>query len=189
MNSSQTECLSKWFCTLAKYALCLRLSCWQCNSSVHSLTFCCHQTPHLTIFLYLFLHCFLWKGVGTSEDVIIEILASRTKAQIKEIIKAYKEGKVLGALIYVVIAMCCLIAQQQGCYQLAVSAEKCDFKSKKVQHDCLQPAKQNVAMLSESENPFLPVRGKGQQITNFVCGAKPNIVTMQIKLPSSLDGL
>ncbi|KAK2518749.1 annexin A8-like protein 1 isoform X1 [Columba livia] len=31
------------------------------------------------------------KGVGTSEDVIIEILASRTKAQIKEIIKAYKE--------------------------------------------------------------------------------------------------
>ncbi|KFP51019.1 Annexin A8 [Cathartes aura] len=31
------------------------------------------------------------KGVGTSEGVIIEILASRTKAQIKEIIKAYKE--------------------------------------------------------------------------------------------------
>ncbi|XP_010179094.1 PREDICTED: annexin A8-like isoform X3 [Mesitornis unicolor] len=31
------------------------------------------------------------KGVGTSEDVIIEILASRTKAQIKEIVKAYKE--------------------------------------------------------------------------------------------------
>ncbi|XP_065528950.1 annexin A8-like [Lathamus discolor] len=31
------------------------------------------------------------KGVGTSEDVIIEILASRTKAQIREIIKAYKE--------------------------------------------------------------------------------------------------
>ncbi|NXT90772.1 ANXA8 protein, partial [Anhinga rufa] len=31
------------------------------------------------------------KGIGTSEDVIIEILASRTKAQIKEIIKAYKE--------------------------------------------------------------------------------------------------
>lgn len=29
--------------------------------------------------------------MGTSEDVIIEILASRTKAQIKEIIKAYKE--------------------------------------------------------------------------------------------------
>ncbi|XP_053805380.1 annexin A8-like [Vidua chalybeata] len=31
------------------------------------------------------------KGVGTRESVIIEILASRTKAQIKEIIKAYKE--------------------------------------------------------------------------------------------------
>uniref|UniRef100_A0A8B9NZU3 Annexin n=1 Tax=Apteryx owenii TaxID=8824 RepID=A0A8B9NZU3_APTOW len=31
------------------------------------------------------------KGVGTSEGTIIEILASRTKAQIKEIIKAYKE--------------------------------------------------------------------------------------------------
>ncbi|KAJ7397653.1 hypothetical protein BTVI_133745 [Pitangus sulphuratus] len=31
------------------------------------------------------------KGVGTNEGVIIEILASRTKAQIKEIIKAYKE--------------------------------------------------------------------------------------------------
>ncbi|KAM6265795.1 annexin A8-like protein 1 [Porphyrio hochstetteri] len=31
------------------------------------------------------------KGVGTSDGVIIEILASRTKAQIKEIIKAYKE--------------------------------------------------------------------------------------------------
>ncbi|KFW11943.1 Annexin A8, partial [Eurypyga helias] len=31
------------------------------------------------------------KGVGTSESVIIEILASRTKAQIKEIIKAYRE--------------------------------------------------------------------------------------------------
>ncbi|EOA99380.1 Annexin A8, partial [Anas platyrhynchos] len=31
------------------------------------------------------------KGVGTSEGVIIEILASRTKAQIREIIKAYKE--------------------------------------------------------------------------------------------------
>ncbi|XP_041874759.1 annexin A8-like protein 1 [Corvus kubaryi] len=31
------------------------------------------------------------KGVGTREGVIIEILASRTKAQIKEIIKAYKE--------------------------------------------------------------------------------------------------
>lgn len=43
--------------------------------------------------------CFLLKGVGTSEDVIIEILASRTKAQIKEIIKAYKEGKAPGAPI------------------------------------------------------------------------------------------
>uniref|UniRef100_A0A8C8RMG7 Annexin n=1 Tax=Pelusios castaneus TaxID=367368 RepID=A0A8C8RMG7_9SAUR len=31
------------------------------------------------------------KGLGTSEGVIIEILASRTKVQIKEIIKAYKE--------------------------------------------------------------------------------------------------
>ncbi|KGL81564.1 Annexin A8-like 1, partial [Tinamus guttatus] len=31
------------------------------------------------------------KGLGTSEDTIIEILASRTKAQIREIIKAYKE--------------------------------------------------------------------------------------------------
>ncbi|NWX37970.1 ANXA8 protein, partial [Notiomystis cincta] len=31
------------------------------------------------------------KGVGTREGAIIEILASRTKAQIKEIIKAYKE--------------------------------------------------------------------------------------------------
>uniref|UniRef100_A0A8C4JYN3 Annexin n=1 Tax=Dromaius novaehollandiae TaxID=8790 RepID=A0A8C4JYN3_DRONO len=31
------------------------------------------------------------KGVGTSEGTIIEILASRTKAQIREIIKAYKE--------------------------------------------------------------------------------------------------
>ncbi|XP_061857262.1 annexin A8-like protein 1 isoform X2 [Colius striatus] len=31
------------------------------------------------------------KGMGTSEGVLIEILASRTKAQIKEIIKAYKE--------------------------------------------------------------------------------------------------
>ncbi|KFU91655.1 Annexin A8-like 2 [Chaetura pelagica] len=31
------------------------------------------------------------KGLGTSEGVIIEILASRTKEQIKEIIKAYKE--------------------------------------------------------------------------------------------------
>ncbi|CAM4580805.1 unnamed protein product [Lepidochelys olivacea] len=34
------------------------------------------------------------KGLGTSEGVIIEILASRTKVQIKEIIKAYKEGMV-----------------------------------------------------------------------------------------------
>ncbi|KAM8806357.1 annexin A8-like protein 1 [Eudromia elegans] len=31
------------------------------------------------------------KGLGTTEDTIIEILASRTKAQIREIIKAYKE--------------------------------------------------------------------------------------------------
>uniref|UniRef100_A0A8C6ZMR1 Annexin n=1 Tax=Nothoprocta perdicaria TaxID=30464 RepID=A0A8C6ZMR1_NOTPE len=31
------------------------------------------------------------RGLGTSEDTIIEILASRTKAQIREIIKAYKE--------------------------------------------------------------------------------------------------
>lgn len=33
------------------------------------------------------------KGIGTSEGVIIEILASRTKEQIKNIVKAYKEGK------------------------------------------------------------------------------------------------
>lgn len=123
--------------------------------------------------------------MGTSEDVIIEILASRTKAQIKEIIKAYKEGKVLEALIYVVRAMCCLFVQQQGCYQLAASAGKWDFKSKKVQPDCLQPAKKNVDNLSESETPFLPVRGRGQQTTNFVCGAKPNVVRMQIKLQLS----
>lgn len=72
--------------------------------------------------------CFLLKGVGTSEGVIIEILASRTKAQIKEIIKAYKEGKVPGALICVVRAMCdCLTAQQEWCYQLALSAGKWDF--------------------------------------------------------------
>lgn len=72
--------------------------------------------------------CFLLKGVGTSEDVIIEILASRTKAQIKEIIKAYKEGKVPGALVCVVRAMCdCLIAQLEWCYQLALSAGKWVF--------------------------------------------------------------
>jgi len=72
--------------------------------------------------------CFLLKGVGTSEDVITEILASRTKAQIREIIKAYKEGKVPGVLICMVRAMCnCLIAQQKWCYLLALSAGKWDF--------------------------------------------------------------
>lgn len=66
--------------------------------------------------------------MGTSEDVIIEILASRTKAQIKEIIKAYKEGKVPGALICVVRPMWDgLIAQQEWCYQLALSAGKWAF--------------------------------------------------------------
>lgn len=67
-------------------------------------------------FLYLFFPlCFPSKGVGTSEGVIIEILASRTKAQIREIIKAYKEGKVPGALVCVVRAMChCMTAQRNG---------------------------------------------------------------------------
>lgn len=53
--------------------------------------------------------------MGTSEGVIIEILASRTKAQIREIIKAYKEGKVPGALVCVVRAMYhCMTAQRNG---------------------------------------------------------------------------
>ncbi|KAB1271286.1 Annexin A8 [Camelus dromedarius] len=33
------------------------------------------------------------KGLGTKEGVIIEILASRTKNQLREIMKAYEEGK------------------------------------------------------------------------------------------------
>uniref|UniRef100_A0A8C4W3Z5 Annexin n=1 Tax=Gopherus evgoodei TaxID=1825980 RepID=A0A8C4W3Z5_9SAUR len=45
------------------------------------------------------------KGLGTSEGVIIEILASRTKVQIKEIIKAYKEGKAAFATLCVMGAL------------------------------------------------------------------------------------
>lgn len=33
------------------------------------------------------------QGLGTKEGVIIEILASRTKNQLREIMKAYEEGK------------------------------------------------------------------------------------------------
>lgn len=33
------------------------------------------------------------QGLGTKEGVIIEILASRTKNQLQEIMKAYEEGK------------------------------------------------------------------------------------------------
>nr|KAF6425272.1 hypothetical protein HJG59_009308 [Molossus molossus] len=33
------------------------------------------------------------KGIGTKEGVIIEILASRTKSQLQEIMKAYEEGQ------------------------------------------------------------------------------------------------
>ena len=33
------------------------------------------------------------QGIGTKEGVIIEILASRTKNQLREIMKAYEEGK------------------------------------------------------------------------------------------------
>lgn len=36
------------------------------------------------------------QGAGTDDDVLIEILASRTGEQIKDIIKVYKKGDWLG---------------------------------------------------------------------------------------------
>lgn len=36
------------------------------------------------------------QGAGTDDDVLIEILASRTGEQIKDIIKVYKKGDFLG---------------------------------------------------------------------------------------------
>lgn len=105
--------------------------------------------------------------MGTSEDVIIEILASRTKAQIKEIIKAYKEGKVPGALICVVRPM------WDGGMVLptsTVSMKMGFLKGRRCNLTLLQPGKQNTAMLREFRNPFLGLHaatGKAQQITNL----------------------
>lgn len=76
--------------------------------------------------------CFLLKGVGTSEDVIIEILASRTKAQIKEIIKAYKEGKAPGAPICALRAMRDWLHSRDGVTHQPPQRENGIFKSKKV---------------------------------------------------------
>lgn len=38
---------------------------------------------------------FCSQGAGTDDDVLIEILASRTGEQIKDIVKAYKKGELV----------------------------------------------------------------------------------------------
>lgn len=40
----------------------------------------------------LFTFCDILQGAGTDDKILIEILASRTPEQIKEIIKIYKKG-------------------------------------------------------------------------------------------------
>uniref|UniRef100_A0AAR2JKJ8 Annexin n=1 Tax=Pygocentrus nattereri TaxID=42514 RepID=A0AAR2JKJ8_PYGNA len=46
------------------------------------------------------------KGAGTNEKVLIEILASRTQNEIREIIKTYKQGENVCSLVYVVCSCC-----------------------------------------------------------------------------------
>lgn len=43
-------------------------------------------------------HTFLCQGLGTDEDTLIEILASRTNRQVLDMKKAYKEGMYLKSL-------------------------------------------------------------------------------------------
>lgn len=48
--------------------------------------------PHLLSHASSFILVFGFQGAGTDDDVLIEILASRTGEQIKDIIKVYKKG-------------------------------------------------------------------------------------------------
>lgn len=105
--------------------------------------------------------------MGTRESVIIEILASRTKAQIKEIIKAYKEGKCLRLRFL-------WSEHNRNVLPASTVSKKMAFLkafNSKSRVTLLSAGKQNVAMLREFENPFLglhPAAAKGQQISNFV---------------------
>uniref|UniRef100_A0A8C0H9L6 Annexin n=1 Tax=Chelonoidis abingdonii TaxID=106734 RepID=A0A8C0H9L6_CHEAB len=69
------------------------------------------------------------KGLGTSEGVIIEILASRTKVQIKEIIKAYKEGKAAFATLCVMGALCLNPSSVRSMPQMSMGAVTDVFQS------------------------------------------------------------
>lgn len=51
------------------------------------------MSTHIEFILILL---FVSQGAGTDDEVLIEILASRTGEQIKDIIKVYKKGDLLG---------------------------------------------------------------------------------------------
>lgn len=40
------------------------------------------------------------KGLGTDEDVLIEVICTRSNAQLKEVIRVYKESKFVRAVIF-----------------------------------------------------------------------------------------
>lgn len=54
------------------------------------ISFCLFQYRQVQIFS----HCmFSWQGAGTDEACLIEILSSRSNAEIKEISRIYKQGE------------------------------------------------------------------------------------------------